>query len=407
MPRGAGGLVAAVVAVTVALSGCTPGPMPTPTPTLPTPSGDGVLRIGTIFSSTGPDAATAGGQTAAVNAAQRELDAAGGVLGSPVEVLNRDGGAAGDGLAEAAFAELVAAGVDAVIGPSSSELAAVLAPLAAAARVPLISASAVGDRPGDSAAWYLRTVTPWHAQGVALAGMLGDVSAVAVLRSDDATGAAIAAGLADGLAAGEGAVTVDAVADTDGAAAAREALAADPGAVVIATNGPGDQTVAAIAALAAGGYAPDRIWVLGGAVADYSTRIPDGALAGAHAIRTGIPSDPAFTTRVLQEDPGAPSLAYSAEAYDAAVLAALAATLAGDDGGASIAAELRAVAAGGIPCHSFGECVDVLRTQTDIAYEGASGPLQLGEDGDRVAGLYAVYEYDAAGALTATGNAAG
>jgi branched-chain amino acid transport system substrate-binding protein len=400
MPRGAGGLIAAVVVLTVALSGCTPGPMPTPTPTLPTPSGDGVLRIGTIFSSTGPDAGTAAGQTAAVNAAQRELDAAGGVLGAPVEVLNRDGGTAGDGVAEAAFAALVARGVDAVVGPSSSELAALLAPLAAAAHVPLISASAVGDRPADTGEWYVRTATSWHAQGVALAGMLGgDVTSVAVLRSDDQAGAAVSAGLADKLD------VVDAVADADGAAAAQQALAADPDAVVIATSGPGDQTVAAIAALAAAGYAPDRIWLLGGAFADYSTRVPDGALAGAHAIRSGIPGDPAFIAQVQIEDPGAPGLAYSAEAYDAVVLVALAATLADDDGGASIAAELRAAAAYGIPCHSFGECLDVLRTQPDIDYEGASGPLGFGDDGDRVASLYALYVYDAAGALTASGNA--
>jgi branched-chain amino acid transport system substrate-binding protein len=322
------------------------------------------------------------------------------VLGAPVEVLNRDGGTAGDGVAEAAFAALVATGVDAVVGPSSSELAALLAPLAAAAHVPLISASAVGDRPADTGKWYVRTATSWHAQGVALAGMLGgDVTSVAVLRSDDQAGAAVSAGLADKLD------VVDAVADADGAAAAQQALAADPDAVVIATSGPGDQTVAAIAALAAAGYAPDRIWLLGGAFADYSTRVPDGALAGAHAIRTGIPGDPAFIAQVQIEDPGAPGLAYSAEAYDAVVLVALAATLADDDGGASIAAELRAAAADGIPCHSFGECLDALRTQPDIDYEGASGPLGFGDDGDRVASLYALYVYDAAGALTASGNA--
>lgn len=93
------GILAA--AALLALVGCTATPMPTPTPTMPTPSGDGVLRIGTLFSTTGADA-SALAQTAAVNAAARELDAAGGVNGAPVEVINRNGGTAGDGLAEAA-----------------------------------------------------------------------------------------------------------------------------------------------------------------------------------------------------------------------------------------------------------------------------------------------------------------
>src|SRR3954471_23361394 len=104
MPRPvpAAAVAAAVVALAaaLALAGCTDaGPMPTPTPTMPTPSGDGVLRIGTLFSSTGPDAAEAASQTAAVYAAVRELNAAGGVGGTPVELVVRNGGSAGDGLA--------------------------------------------------------------------------------------------------------------------------------------------------------------------------------------------------------------------------------------------------------------------------------------------------------------------
>ena len=107
---------AALLAAAVLLAGCSGPPMPTPTPTAsPTPTGDGVLRIGTLFSLSGPLAGYGAGQTAAVNAAVRELNASGGVQGAPVEVVNRDGGDVAT--VEAAFDALVAKGVDVVIGP--------------------------------------------------------------------------------------------------------------------------------------------------------------------------------------------------------------------------------------------------------------------------------------------------
>ena len=87
--------------------------------------------------------------------------------------------------------------------------------------------------------------------------------------------------------------------------------------------------------------------------------------------------------RFILEDPGVRSLRFAAEAYDATILAALAATLAGDDGGASIDRMLPAASSGGIPCASYGECLDVLRTQDDIDFRGVSGSLDLDENGER------------------------
>ena len=63
------------------------------------------------------------------------------------------------------------------------------------------------------------------------------------------------------------------------------------------------------------------------------------------------------------------------------MLAALAAILAGDDGGASIAAALPAASRGGIKCTSFGECLDVLRTEPDIDYDGITGPVNFDDAG--------------------------
>ena len=123
-------------------------------------------------------------------------------------------------------------------------------------------------------------------------------------------------------------------------------------------------------ALTAAGYGGAKLWLTSQNLADYSQALPAGLLNGANGILEGVQPDDAFIAKLKQEDPGLVDPRYGAEAYDATILAALAAILAGDDGGASIAAALRDASRGGIKCTSFGECLDVLRTETDIDYDG-------------------------------------
>lgn len=402
---GRGAALPAVLAAIVLLAACSGPPMPTPTPTAsPTPTGDGVLRIGTMFSLSGALAGYGAGQTAAVNAAVREINTAGGVQGAPVEVVNRDGGDVAT--VEAAFDALVAKGVDVVIGPSSSEAAAVLLPRAATAAVPLVSPTANATAlTAEGAGWFFRIIPTPVAQGAVLAGLLVDdgTTQVALIRSGDDAAADLAQGLGDGLAAADGQLVAEELADAAeftadpaGAAAAVvvDATSDDPDALVLATADDGSVTPAIVASLAATGYGADRLWIVGRNLADTSA-VTAGSLAGAHAVADGFTPDPALAARFLLEDPGVGSLRYAAEAYDATILAALAATLAGDDGGASIARMLPAASAGGIPCTSFGECLDVLSTQPDIDYVGVTGPVDLDENGDLAAPGFAVYSYGA------------
>ncbi len=396
------------------LAACTGPPMPTPTPTAsPTPIGDGVLRVGTLFSMSGALAGFGGGQTAAVNAAVREINAAGGVLGAPVEVVNRDGG--DPATVEAAFDALVAKGVDVVIGPSSSEAAALLMPRAVAAAVPLVSPSANATAlTTDGAGWFFRTIPTPGAQGAVLAGLLVDRGTlrVSVIRGGDDAAAALAQSLGDGLVAAEGELVADAHADLaavadpadpaapdPAAAVVAEATADDPDAVVLATADDGTVTPALVAALAEAGYAGENLWLVGRNLTDTSA-IPAGTLAAANALTDGFTPDPVLAARFRLEDPGVGSLRYAAEAYDAVILAALAAELAGDDGGASIARSLPAASAGGIPCTSFGECLDVLSTEPDIDYVGVTGPVDLGGDGELVVPGFAVFSYAADNSAT-------
>ena len=60
-----------------------------------------------------------------------------------------------------------------------------------------------------------------------------------------------------------------------------------------------------------------------------------------------------------------------------------------------MAAALVDVSRGGIKCTSFGECLDVLKTESDIDYDGVSGPLNFTEQHDVAPAYYGLYTYSA------------
>jgi branched-chain amino acid transport system substrate-binding protein len=361
-----------------------------------------VLKIGTLFPSSGGVAFIGPAQVAGVNAAVREINAAGGVNGAPVVVVNRDSGDASTQKVEESFADLVAQGVDVVIGPSSSVLSQRLLTLAADADIPLISPAATYPQLTalDEGGIFFRTIAPSPHQAIVLADLFADreVSTVAVVYRDDETGTTLDAALAAALE--EPDITLESVevkGDADAAAIAAAISTvtdAEPDAVVLATPDNGDQTKALISALSAAGLGGGKLWLTTGNLADYSQALPGGLLNGVNGLLDGAEADAAFQAKIKQEDPGVGDFHYAAEAYDATLLAALAAVLAGDDGGASITRMLRAASIDGIKCTSFGECVDVLTTQPDIDYDGVSGSVNLDADGDPERGGYVVVAYN-------------
>jgi len=99
----------------------------------------------------------------------------------------------------------------------------------------------------------------------------------------------------------------------------------------------------------------------------------DNAPKGAET--TAVVPDDAFAAKLRSSDPSVGDLSYGIEAYDLTVAAILGATLAKDDGGASIAYGLSLVTGSGIPCSSYGMCLDVLTTEPSIDYVGLAGQI--------------------------------
>jgi len=399
-------IVAAVVALALplALASCAAEPKPvqrTPKPTAVAPSGDGVLRIGTLFPTTGAASYIGAAQVAGVEVAIKEINQAGGVLGKPVEVLHRDSADASTTTAETSFADLIAKKTDVIVGPSSSVLALRLVPKIVEAKVAMIATAATAPAitTADDSGYLFRTTPSDALEGKALGQLLGktkDVKAALVYFDDD-QGNAVHGTFGTALAKAGGKVVLNQKFDATSTIATVLAAVtkAKPDVVVVTSPFTAmEQNKALITGLAAAGLGGAKLWLTGGAMADYSQALPNGALTGVNGILEGAVPDDAFKAKVKAADPNVADYRYAAEAYDATILAALAASSAKDDSGEAVARTLQSVSERGIKCLSYGECVDVLKTQTDIDYDGVSGPIAFDAHGDPQSAHYGVYKYD-------------
>jgi branched-chain amino acid transport system substrate-binding protein len=172
--------------------------------------------------------------------------------------------------------------------------------------------------------------------------------------------------------------------------------------VLASSYGALDLTKALIGQLIGAGFGGAKLWLTSQNTGDYSQALAAGLLTGVNGIIEGADAGDAFTARLKTINPTLADARYAAEAYDSTILAALAAVVARDSSGPSIAANLRSVSAGGIKCTSFAECIAVLKTQQDIDYDGVSGPVDLTANGDVSPASYGLYTYGAGNQFTLT-----
>ncbi len=412
-PRLVGPLAAATLLI-IALAACT---TTTKTP-LPVASASSTpsspLKIGTLFPVTGTASYLGPAQSDGVDAAVKDINAAGGVLGAPVQVFHDDSGDVTTTTIETSFADLQAKGVQVLIGPSSSVLAERLFPKSLAAFIPMITPSATSVRLSalGKTGYLFRTVPSAAAQGSVLAATIGAGKAkIALIYLDDETGQAIHSTLASGLKKSGGSLVTAqpfTTATTDFAPIIAAVVKAAPDDVVFVSNfATMDQNKAVITQLNTAGLGGAKLWLTSENMADYSQALPAGALANVNGLLEGVSAGDAFNAKVKAVDASVSNYLYAAEAYDATVLAALAAESANSTSGKSIATHLRSVAAGGIKCTSYVECLGVLATNPNIDYDGLTGAIAFDTSGDPSPAHYGVYRYDGQNRFTLVGSAVG
>ena len=375
-------------------------------------SGDGTLRIGLILDNSGSQAFLNAAQLAAAKLAVQEINAAGGHKGRPVELLPEKIG--GD-VSDQARA-LVDAKADVVIGPTDSSRAPAAIDVLSKAKTVLISpantSASLSQYKSDG--YYFRTAATDVAQSAVLVKLAKDGAAkkLAVVHEQGAYGTDVSAAVSSSAKeAGMEVVTVAGFKPGEAQKAVATAAEASPDAVVVIAR---DGAQGAIAELQNAGVTGSQLILADGAFRQYGSDLGSRALEGARGIVPGAFPSAHLQGELVAVDKGLKDMTFAAETYDAVNLAALAAAVADDDAGASVAAHLIAVSGGSAGatqpaaapavCRSYKDCLAKVRAGTPVDYDGESGPVRFDENGDVTAARYMVFTYGADNRAKLTGT---
>ncbi|MDJ0579435.1 ABC transporter substrate-binding protein [Crocosphaera sp.] len=397
------------------LAGCN-NPTPTDTGTTPTASGNG-LKIGALLPVTGDLASIGANMPEAVKLAVEEINACDGVNGQPVTLVTEDtqtdpaaGGAAMTKLAEV---DRVAG----VVGAFGSSVSGAAVGIAAQNKVMLISPGSTSPvftdqaKNGDFNGYWARTAPPDTYQAQALAALakkqgFNNVSTVAI---NNDYGVAFEQQFVGAFEKSGGeilskdkpvrydpkAATLDseaAAAFADNPDAVAGVLYPETGSILLQAAYKQGLSEGVTVLLTDGVYSQDFVEQVG--------KTPDGSfiLEGALGTVPGADGEAleAFTSK-WNEKTGKDVTAFVPHSWDATVLLMLAAEAAKANTGEGIQSKIREVAnAPGTEVSDPCEAIALVRDGQDINYQGASGNVDIDENGD-VVGSYDVWTVKADG----------
>ncbi len=363
----------------------------------PPATGEG-LTLGRVLPETGPLGFLGPPQIEGVKLAVEDINAAGGVLGSDVTLLTADEGETPQTAAESAT-RLLGEGAQAIIGAAASGSSQEFIQQLSDQKIPQCSASNTSPAFTDqaNADFYFRTVPPDEAVAPIIADTIiedGASKVVVVARADDygnALGELIKTNLEDAGAEVPDLVSYDPEADnfnTEATTVAGEA----PDAVVLVSFDEGGQIAAG---LLEEGLTADQFYggdgVFGPTFPDKVEEGNPNAVDGMKVIGAAGGED--FNARIAADAEN--NFIYGGQAYDCAIVIALAAEVAGSADGQGIIDNVQAVTEGGEKCDSFEACKTLLDAdpEADIDYDGASGAIELDAAGDPTEARYAVGEF--------------
>jgi branched-chain amino acid transport system substrate-binding protein len=368
---------------------------------------DGILKIGVWLPSTGDAAGLGRSLQAGVELAVKQINATAGVNGRMVEFVLRDEGSDAATAYQALTQLLEVDQVDAIVGPASSRVALGALDLLADARVvtcsPAATATALNQRVDEG--YFVRTIGSETLEAVALTTAMTRTgsSKFAVLFPNDDYGHDFRDRMASAFNRRREAVRMvpyeTMKPQYNGPAG--DALAG--GTEVVGVVGSGPDGARVLAALARNGATPTRVrtFVTSGLRRQDLAGLIDPHQPMASSGIWGVsplaePRDWLFVEQFTATWPNTP-VTYAAYAYDCANLVALAAEAAGSDDPEQIRSQLPGVSAGGSPCSGFANCAAALDRGQSIDLDGASGELDLQDDGDVGEAWYDLFQYNEAG----------
>jgi branched-chain amino acid transport system substrate-binding protein len=366
------------------------------------PTGDGVLHVGSFLPQTGDLAYLGPPEFAGVDLAIQDINAAGGVLGKPVEQTRGDSGDLTPDIGAEQVDKLLNAGSDVIVGAASSSVSlSVIDKIIGDNKVMF---SPANTSPAfdtyDDHDLYFRTSPSDVFQGEVLANLIVDDghSNVGILARQDSYGEGLSKRLQEVLkekGADVAAYELYSADATNYTAEVNKVAASNPDAIAVIGF---EETTKIIPQLIAKNVGPQDVptYFVDGNTADYSGE--DFDLQGVKATFPAPAEVPVDFNKRLDEVWAPKKLkdyTYGAQSYDAMMLIALAAEAAGDDDGLALSKEIINVSRDGTACSDYAECLDLLKKGEDINYEGVSGPVDLNDTGSVSKATIGIQEYGA------------
>lgn len=371
---------------------------------------DGHLVLAQLGPETGPYQALLEGLRRPVQLAVDEINAAGGVNGTPVKLVTGDEGTEDPAITAATFDRVVASDLaDAIIGPAFSPTAVRILAKAKNQDVVICSGSNAASQlstlaPKESGGRYFRTVAPDALQGPAVAELvLADGhSSVGILSSRGADD--VIAATKDALSKGGAKIVANrtyASTSSDLTSAVKNLAAKKLDAVIVLTST--DDAAKVVATMIANGIGPAQIPIYGtsslqaqrfGAAVDPAN---PGVVAGLKGVTpAGAPSNVDSPFPAALAATGIEPF-FSAHSYDCTIMVALAATAARSSDSSEIAAAFTSILRGKNDCNTFAGCKDLLKSGKTIHWNGASSNFNKFPRNEPKDGVFDVWTYDAAG----------
>ena len=358
--------------------------------------GEGLI-LGYILPESGPLAFLGPPQIESVRMAIEDINEAGGVADEEVTLITGD--EAGDeAVARDTADRLINDGVHGIIGAAASGMSQAFIQTTFDNQIPQCSAAntspAFSDQ--DNAGYYVRTVPPDEAVAPIIADeVIADgATSVSVLARADDYGSLLQELIIDSLEESGVEVVGDDTYDPNATtfdAEVGNTEAANPDAIVIIGF---DEAGQVIAGLLEAGFTPDQMYggdgMFGPTFNEQVDATDPNVIDGLKVI--GAAGDAGFNDRLSEIVGG--NLIYGGQAYDCAMIMALAAESAGWDDPDALIDAAKDVTRDGEPCASFEDCKALLEDGEDIDYDGASGPIELDDVGDPTFGRYAVGQFN-------------
>lgn len=362
---------------------------------------DLTLQLGSLLPSTGSLSFLGAPMEAGVQLAVAEINEA--EAGVAVELTSADEGDLDNKAYETSISTLQSAGITAMIGAASSSVSKLILDGNAGSGIVTVSPSNTSAEFTGINPLYFRTAPSDNLQGEVLANQVAEDGhkTLGIIYQNDPYGT----GLYDAIKATFEETGGEVVAEAsynqgDGQfnAQVQTVAAANPDAVAIVSY---DQFATIAPLLGNAGVDTGSLYLVDGNLKDW----PDlsANLEGSKGTRAGAELPDDFIDQLnevwtAEGNEPIDAVTYSAEAYDATILIALAALQAVSVEGEDIAGAMGEVSGGsgdGEKCTSYAECAEIINGGGTADYDGYSGEITFNEDNDPEGAAIGVYEFDA------------